>query len=206
MSNKSDYNNTALPTELEIQVFPGISNTYTLYEDDGVTQLYKDGYFLKTSIDYNYTLDNYSLIVRSIDGKSGIVPEFRNYKIVFRNNKAPKDVVVFFDNNKIDFNSYQDGNDFVVVVEGVKTIGQLSVSCKGTDVEIEAARLINDEVNSVLLDLDIDTYLKEDIAEVMFSDLPINKKRIAVKKLKSKGLDKNYIQLFLKLLEYLREA
>jgi glycoside hydrolase family 31 len=206
MSNKSDYNNTALPTELEIQVFPGISNTYTLYEDDGVTQLYKDGYFLKTSIDYNYTLDNYSLIVRSVDGKSGIVPEFRNYKIVFRNNKTPKDVVVFFDNNKIDFNSYQDGNDFVVVVEGVKTIGQLSVSCKGTDVEIEAARLINDEVNSVLLDLDIDTYLKEDIAEVMFSDLPINKKRIAVKKLKSKGLDKNYIQLFLKLLEYLREA
>ena len=31
---------------MEIQIFPGASNTYTLYEDDGITSLYKQGYFL----------------------------------------------------------------------------------------------------------------------------------------------------------------
>ena len=29
-----NYNNIELPTDLEIQIFPGASNTYTLYEDD----------------------------------------------------------------------------------------------------------------------------------------------------------------------------
>ena len=43
LSNRSDYNNTGLPLDLEIQIFPGVGNTYTLYEDDGVTNLYKEG-------------------------------------------------------------------------------------------------------------------------------------------------------------------
>ena len=29
LSNRSDYNNTGLPTDMEIQIFPGVSNTYT---------------------------------------------------------------------------------------------------------------------------------------------------------------------------------
>ena len=36
LSNRSDYNNTGIPTDLEIQIFPGVSNTYNLYDDDGV--------------------------------------------------------------------------------------------------------------------------------------------------------------------------
>ena len=86
-SNRSDYNNIGLPTDMEIQIFPGASNTYTLFEDDGITSLYREGYYLKTSIDYNYLRNNYTVIIRSIDGKSGIVPEKRNYKMVFRNTK-----------------------------------------------------------------------------------------------------------------------
>ena len=101
LSNRSDYNNTGIPTDLEIQIFPGISNTYTLYEDDGVTSLYKEGYFLKTSIDYNYLRNNYTVIIRSVEGKSGIVPEKRNYKMVFRNTKQAETVAAYFNNEKI---------------------------------------------------------------------------------------------------------
>lgn len=206
LSNKSDYNNTGLPTDLEIQIFPGVSNTYTLYEDDGATNLYKEGYFLKTSIDYNYLKNNYTLIIRSVDGKSGIVPEYRNYKIVFRNTKQASDVVVYFNSTQINSNSYVDGNDFIVEVEKCPTIGQLSINCKGKDIEIDAVRLINDDVNSILMDLKIDTYMKEEIAKVMFSRDTISSKRIAIRKMKKKGLSKNYISLFLKLLEYISEV
>ncbi len=205
LSNRSDYNNTALPTDLEIQIFPGVSNTYTLYEDDGITSLYKEGYYLKTSIDYNYLRNNYTVIIRSIDGKSGIVPDKRNYKMVFRNTKQADDVTAYFNDQKIDTKSFVDGNDFVVEVMGCPTIGQLTINCRGRDIEIDAVRLINDDVNSILVDLQINTYLKEDIADIMFGTLPINKKRIAIRKLKKKGLSKEYINLFLKLLEYISE-
>ena len=50
------------------------------------------------------------------------------------------------------------------------------------------------------------TYLKEDIAAIMFGNEQISKKRIAIRKLKKKGLSKEYIGLFLRLLEYLSEV
>ncbi len=73
-------NSLVIPENLEIDIFPGCSNSYQLYEDDGVTNLYKSGYFLKTLIDYNYQASNYTVIIRAIDGKSGIVGKTRNYK------------------------------------------------------------------------------------------------------------------------------
>lgn len=204
-SNRSDYNNIGLPTDLEIQIFPGASNTYTLFEDDGITSLYKEGYFLKTSIDYNYLRNNYTVIIRSIDGKSGIVPEKRNYKMVFRNTKEAESVTVYFNSDKLESENYIDGNDFIVEVKNVPTIGQLTINCKGKDIEIDAVRLINDDLDSILMDLKINTYLKEEIAEIIFGSLPINKKRIAIRKLRKQGLSKEYMQLFLKLLDYINE-
>ncbi len=206
LSNKSDYNNTGIPTDLEIQIFPGVSNTYTLYEDDGITSLYRDGYYLKTSIDYNYLKNNYTLIIRSIDGKSGIVPNYRNYKIVFRNTKQAQEVVAYFNTSLINVISYVEGNDFIIEINNCPSIGQLSINCKGKDIEIDAVRLINDDVNSILLDLQINTYLKEEISSIMFSNDTISKKRINIRKLKKKGLSKTYITLFLKLLEYISEV
>ena len=206
LSNRSDYNNTGIPLDLEIQIFPGVSNTYTMYEDDGVTALYREGYFLKTSIDYNYLRDNYTVVIRSVDGKSGIVPERRNYKMVFRNTKKPDEIVTYFNAEKLECESYEDGNDFVVEMKDIPTIGQVTINCKGKDIEIDAARLINDEVNSILIDLKINTYLKEEIADIMFGEETISRKRIAIRKLKKKGLSKEYIGLFLKLLEYLSEV
>ena len=204
-SNKSDYNNIGLPTDLEIQIFPGVSNTYTLYEDDGITSLYREGYFLKTSIDYNYMRNNYTVIIRSIDGKSGIAPERRNYKMVFRNTKQADDVTIYFNSEKLDSENYVDGNDFVVEIKNVPTIGQLTINCKGKDIEIDAVRLINDDLDSILMDLKINTYLKEDIAKIIFGTLPIDKKRIEIRKLKKQGLSAEYMKLFLKLLDYIGE-
>ena len=205
-SNRSDYNNIGLPIDLEIQIFPGASNTYTLYEDDGITSMYKDGYYLKTSIDYNYLRNNYTVIIRSIDGKSGIVPERRNYKMVFRNTKQAENVTIYFNSDKLNSTNYVDGNDFIVEVRNVPTMGQLTINCKGKDIEIDAVRLINDDFDSILMDLMIDTYLKEEIASIIFDEeLPISKKRILLRKLRKKGLSKEYLGLFLKLLDYIGE-
>ena len=60
-------------------------------------------------------------------------------------------------------------------------------------------------IYSFVYEIEIDTYQKEDIAKIMFSKDTISRKRIAIRKLKKKGLTKKYIQLFLRLLEYISE-
>lgn len=204
--SQNTSNDTSSPKELEIHIFPGRSNNYNLYEDDGVTSLYKEGFYLLTNIDYNYQANNYTVIIRSIEGKSGIIPDYRDYKIRFRNVKKSDDVIVYFKEEKFPSVSYVDENDFIVEVKNVPTVGQLTINCKGKDIEIDALRVINDDIDSIIMDLPIETEYKEKISSIMFnSELDIKKKRIEIRKLKRTGLDMIYIKLFLRLLEYINE-
>lgn len=206
LSNKSNINNTSNPTDIEIHVFPGQNNTYRLYEDDGISSLYKEGFYLITEIDYNYLPNNYTLIIRSIEGKRGIVPDKRNYKIRFRNTKFAEDVIVYFDSTQIQVsNKYIENNDFIVEINNVNSVGQLTINCKGKDIEIDAVRVINEDIDAIISDLQIETTIKEKIAEILFSDEPIKNKRIKITKLKKYNLDKSFVKLFLKLLEYVQE-
>ena len=206
LATQEIINDTNPPKDMEIQIFPGKSNTYKLYEDDGVSDLYRKGFFLTTSIDYNYMPNNYTVIIRALEGKSGIVPDKRNYKIRFRNTKQANDVVVFLNDKKIASKNYVDGPDFIVEVAEVPTTLQLTINCKGKDIEIDAVRLINEDIASIINDLQIETTLKEKIDSILFGDLEIKKKRIELTKLRRAGLERKYIRLFKKLLEYVEQV
>ena len=196
----------SVPTDMEIHIFPGESGQYNLYEDDGITNLYKEGYILNTSIEYNYLANNYTLIMRPVGGKTGIICDARNYKIRFRNTKKADEVIVYIDNEKQEnINTYTSDTDFIIEINDVKTTSQLTINCKGKDIEIDAVRLINEDISSILMDLEIKTHLKEKIDAILFSDLTIKKKRIEIRKLKNAGLDKKFIKMFIKLLEYISE-
>jgi hypothetical protein len=188
-----------------IHIFPGRSNNYKLYEDDGTTNLYKQGYYLITSIDYNYRESNYTVIIRAIEGKSGIVPNTRNYKIRFRNTKQTSDIIAYFNDKQIPVKFHDDENDFIIEINNVPTIGQLTINCKGKAIEIDAIRLINDEIDAIISDMAIETDLKNTIAGILFSELPIKKKRIAIKKLRRHGLEDKFSRVFLRLLEYIEQ-
>ena len=101
--------------------------------------------------------------------------------------------------------SYSDDNDYIVEIENVDVKRPLIINCIGNNIEIDAVRIVNDDIFEIISDLKIETLLKEKIAAVIFSDLPINKKRIAVRKLKKAGLDDIFIKMFIKLLEYISE-
>lgn len=205
MGTNGNLNDTTPPDNMEIHIFPGESNTYTLFEDDGESDLYRKDFYLLTEIEYNYLPNNYSLIIRAKEGKSGIIPEKRNYKIVFRNTKRTDEVEVYSNRDKVSFKTYVDGPDFIVEVQDVKTIGQLTVSCRGKDIEIDALHLINRDIEGIINDLQIPTEMKETIDGILFSNLSIQKKRIEIRKLGKKGLDKKFIKMFIKLLEYISE-
>lgn len=208
LGDNENINDTTPPKNLEIQIFPGQSNVYKMYEDDGVSDLYKKGFYLLTSIDYNYMPNNYTVIVRALEGKSGIIPTTRNYKFRFRNTKQSKDVIVYFNDTQLGYESYVEGPDFIVEVKNVKTIGQLTINCKGKDIEIDAVRLINEDIEEILSDLQIETEIKEKVDSILFnSTITIKRKRIEIRHMANKGiLDRKFMKLFLKLLEYIEQV
>ena len=193
---EDNKNDTSAPTSMEIHVFPGKSNSYNLYEDDGYTSLYQDGYYLITRIDYNYLSNNYTLIIRPIEGKTGIIPANRNYRIRFRNTREAQAVEAYLDNQQVQCKSYVDNTDFVVEVEKVSTSHQLTINCKGKDIEIDATRVINEDIDSIISDLQIKTNLKEMIGNIMFSESTNDKKRVEIRKLGKIGLSREYIRMF----------
>ncbi len=203
----NDLMTTESPKELEIHVFPGKSNSYSLYEDDGITNNYKNGNYVITNIDYNYLNNNYTLIIRTVEGKSNLLFSKRDYKIRFRNTKQASDIKVYSNEEEIPFTSYLMDNDFVIEIKDVLTSSQLTINCKGTDIEIDALMLINDDIDSILSDLKVPTNLKDTIAHILFSEeISISKKRIEIRKLKRRGLDKRSIKIFLRLIEYMSEV
>ncbi|MDE6285223.1 MAG: DUF5110 domain-containing protein [Bacilli bacterium] len=201
----SNRNDTSVPKSMEINVFPGESNIYKLYEDDGTTTLYKDGYYIITAFDYNYLKNNHTLIIHPVEGKTAIIPPTRDYKIRFRNSRAADEVAIYVngDTANLKYETYEEENDFVVDIKDVDTTKQLTINCKGADIEIDAARIINEDINSIISDLKITTKLKEQIAAIIFSDKDVKLKRIEIKKLK--GLDGRFVKMFMKLLEYVAE-
>ena len=202
---ESNINVTNAPKTMEVHVFPGKSNIYNLYEDDGISSLYKEGYYIVTRFDYNYLQNNYTLIIRPFEGKSGIIPEKRNYRIRFRNTREARDIDVLLDNNTLPYDAYIDDNDFVIDVKNVDTTKQLTIICKGRDIEIDAKRIVNEDIDAIISDLQIPTSIKTRIGDIMFSDIDISRKRIYLKKLHSNGLDNAYIKMFLKLLDYIKD-
>ncbi len=202
---EGDINNIRPPKTLQIQIFPGRSNVYKLYEDDGKSNMYKTGASFTTQIEYYYKANDFSVQITPIEGKNGVITDVRNYIIKFRNTKFTEGVQVFANEKNIPFKSEVNGNDFIVKFNSVKTSSKILVYCKGQDIEINAERVINEDVESIINDAKIDTSLKEMIDEIMFSDLNPKEKRIKIRKLKRKGLDTVFIKMFAKLLEHISE-
>lgn len=204
--NENCINDMSNPKGFEVHIFPGRSNTYKLYEDDGVTNRYKQGDYLITDINYNYQANNFTVIIRPTDGKVSIAPQKRDFKIRFRNTREASDVIVYIGQNRIEnFTSGVVDNDFIVEVKDVPVNAQLSINCKGRDIEIDAERIINEDLDSIISDLEINTLLKIKVSEIILSDLDIKDKRIGIKKLRREGLSKIHIAMFIKLLEYIAE-
>ena len=193
--------NTNNPTDMEVQIFPLSDNTYTIYEDDGISNNYLKDDCMLTHINYKYQKDNYSLMITN-SKKIGIV-QSRNYKIRFKNTQNITDVNVLYNDKPYKASVYYEKNDFVVSVDNVISGGTLFINIRGNNILLEAIQLINEDIKEILNDLEIETFLKDKIDNILFSDISVRRKRIEIKKLKKYKLDPKFINMFIKLLEYI---
>lgn len=194
---------TEIPVNMEILVFPGMDGNYLMYEDDGISWNYKNGSYALTEFLFHYTMNHYELVIQN-KGNPGLIPQNRNYKIRFKNTKMGN-ISVLVGEKEIQSHSYNEKNDFIVLLDNIPTNCSVKVTCSSEGVLINSMeRLINDDIRGILEDLEIETLLKEKIDAILFSELPIRKKRIAIRKLKRAGLESKFIKMFLNLLEYIK--
>lgn len=194
---------TNCPRNMEIQVFPaenGLYGSYELYEDDGIS-LNTDKNFLITKMNLDKTEYGYKFTIARKDGNMNL-PN-RNYLLRFRNMKSPDKVIVKYQNQAITNNYSIEKNDLLVKIDDFNVYEKIEVNIFGSNIEIETISVINEEIQGILDDLEINTILKEKIDAIIFSDLPVNKKRIQLRKLKKSGLEPKFINMFIGLLEFI---
>ena len=195
--------NTEIPTNMEIQIFPaenGLYGNYELYEDDGISLTSGKNYLI-TKINLDKVDDGYKLTIERKEGNMN-VPN-RNYLLRFRNMNKPEKVLLKRNNNITEQNFEIEKNDLLVKIETVSPYEPIEVNIVGNNLEIETISVINEEIEGILDDLEINTILKVQIDAIIFSDLPVNKKRIALRKMRKKGLENKYINMFIGLLEFI---
>lgn len=194
---------TDVPKNMEIQIFPaenGLYGSYELYEDDGIS-LNRNQNYLITKMNLDKVDNGYKFTMKRKDGNFNI--SNRNYLLRFRNMKSPSKVIVKYQNKEEIYKHEIEKNDLIIKLNDINPYETLEVNIIGNNIEIETISVINEEIEGILDDLEINTILKEEIDSIIFSDLPIKKKRIGLRKLRKSGLEPKYINMFIGLLEFI---
>lgn len=82
------------PAELELHIFPGASNRFELYEDDGCSQGYTQGHSALTPLTLEWKGDELEFAVGPVQGDRGLVPARRRYTLVFKGMADPDAVAL----------------------------------------------------------------------------------------------------------------
>lgn len=187
--------NTDIPKNMEIQIFPalnGLYGSYELYEDD------KNNHII-TKMNLDKVDNGYRFTMEKKEGNLSIGT--RNYMLKFRNMNKPELVKVNYNGKSVNASFSVLKNDLIVELANVDSSYNVEVFIIGNNIEIENLSLINTEIGGILDDLEISTIIKDKIDKIIFSDLPIKKKRISLRKLKKDKLEPKYINMFISLLE-----
>ena len=197
---------TNCPKNMELQIFPaenGLFGSYELYEDDGLgISPAKDNYVI-TKFNLDKVELGYKFTITRKEGNYNL-PN-RNYTLRFRNMKSPSKVTINNGESEKNIEYSIEKNDLLVNISDINSYSKIVVFILGTNIEIEKISVINEEIERILDDLEINTFLKEQIDAIILNDEPINKKRIALRKLKKQGLEPKFINMFIELLEYAKE-
>lgn len=72
-------NGALLPQVMTLKIYAGDSGEFVLYEDDGVSEKYKEGNYAKTKIIFNWKAKK--ILIEAVEGDKGILPIGRQYEI-----------------------------------------------------------------------------------------------------------------------------
>ena len=195
---------TNIPKNMELQIFPaenGLYSSYELYEDDGISNYQGDKYLI-TKFNLDKVDFGYKFTIKPRSGHMNLTN--RNYLLRFRNMKSPEKVIVKYVGNETEIPFEIEKKDLLIKLQDIDIYQTIELNLLGQNLEIEVENVINEQIEEILYDLEIETVLKYKIDDIIFSNLDIKKKRIALRKLSKDKLEYKYINMFIKLLEFIQ--
>jgi len=115
------------PETLHVVAFPGASNTFELYEDDGVTLDYREGAYAKTEFRQEMEDGRLTFGIGTTEGDRSHVPAERDYVLHFRGIAEPARVDVNADGYSPEVTYHEEPSTLVVSLNNVSATEAVQV-------------------------------------------------------------------------------
>lgn len=114
------------PDKLFVHVFPGASNRFELYEDDGVSQMYLEGSYAITPMILESFEQRQEFRILPAIGETTVIPVQRVYEIIFHAIVEPEDIIVQVNGVIVSFEKTFD------VINNTLTLSNIAFSANDT--------------------------------------------------------------------------
>lgn len=159
-------NKIDLAKKVKVIVFPGASNTFKLYEDDGEGFEYENGKYAETELSMNWG-EKAVFNIETIYDEGNIVPTNREWIIYFRGFNCKTQAKVFINNNEAPVNAkYNVDNQTYEISFNANKYDKISII-------LEGERLITDNetveyrCKEILRRANVSVYRKREYKDIM---------------------------------------
>lgn len=112
-------NDTANPAALNVLVFAGADNSFTLYEDDGHSTAYQDGHACRTTIRQTLSDEQLTITVAAPVGDTRLIPAERAYQLTVYGVSAGAAVTAMVNGAPVEVATTFDADRDVLVITGL---------------------------------------------------------------------------------------
>ncbi|MGD1818149.1 MAG: TIM-barrel domain-containing protein [Pleomorphochaeta sp.] len=175
ISLTNDFNAQNNPKSLNLKCYMGSNGEFELYEDDNISEDYKNNKNVITRFENNF--ENCEFVIHKSIGNLSLIPEKRNYKLEFIG-ISDTDLVIISNDKKIDFvKKYDNQNKLLtLIINDIKTDSDIIIKFETLNLvdkdKIEDYKLILDRSEiSISLKDKIFHILEKNKNDIIISDL-----------------------------------
>lgn len=81
LAPKTGWGGVENPSSLDLHIFAGADNRFTLYEDDGESSAYQSGHCCQTTIEQIVSADGLKIVIHQVEGDSSLIPAERQFNL-----------------------------------------------------------------------------------------------------------------------------
>ncbi|MBK5200630.1 MAG: DUF5110 domain-containing protein [Spirochaetaceae bacterium] len=181
------------PDELILNIYMGVNGRFNLYEDDNISDSYKDNICCRTLFENNW--DKKEFVINKVIGDLSLIPKERSYRLVFVGIENSI-VSVTNDKNNIKYCGYYDENkkELIVLLNNISTCDRICINFN-SDISLSTRDLNND-----LFELLDQVEIEIDLKDLIYKTITTTTIENAICGLISLDLDKNLFECICELL------
>ncbi len=126
MSKDNIHNDWTNPEDMVLRIFRGNSD-FTLYEDDGETNAYKNGVFATTLMSVRESVSSLDFTLYPAEGDTSVLPSKRNYTFCFEDVACAENISILIDGKKAKCSVKSQGGKTTINLEGTSPENKIEV-------------------------------------------------------------------------------